>query len=62
MMSFSDQVRKMIERHKEFTGSEVAARVLDDWDGFLRRCVKVMPIDYKRVLAELEKEKQTVGA
>ena len=55
------EVREMIQRHQQFTGSEAAKKVLDDWDGFLSDCVKVMPTDYKRVLEELAKEKQTVA-
>ena len=45
-------VRRMIEDHLRYTGSENARRVLDDWDAMLPKFVKVMPIDYKRVLAE----------
>jgi glutamate synthase (NADPH) large chain len=42
-------VRGVVERHRELTGSAVAARLLADWD--LRRFTKVMPKDYKRVLS-----------
>ena len=38
--------------HREATGSVNAARVLDNWDEMLPKFVKVMPRDYKRVLAE----------
>ena len=42
----------VVERHRELTGSAVAARLLAEWDGeVLRRFTKVMPKDYKRVLA-----------
>ncbi|HHM12796.1 MAG TPA: glutamate synthase subunit alpha, partial [Planctomycetaceae bacterium] len=41
---------ELIEQHRDCTGSTVAARVLDAWPGILRQFVKVMPIDYKRVL------------
>ncbi len=47
------EVRDLIERHLAYTGSEVAKQVLADWPTFLSQCVKVMPIDYKRVLEEL---------
>jgi glutamate synthase domain-containing protein 3 len=42
----------MIELHREYTGSPVAAAILDDWPVTLKQFVKVMPTDYKRVLAE----------
>jgi glutamate synthase (NADPH/NADH) large chain len=44
-------LRETVERHYEETGSAVAARLLDDWDGALPRFGKVMPKDYKRVLS-----------
>jgi glutamate synthase (ferredoxin) len=44
-------LRGIIERHVEFTASEHAARVLRDWKAMRERFVKVMPRDYKRVLA-----------
>ena len=42
----------MIEDHLEYTGSPVAARILDNWSEVLGEFVKVMPTDYKRVLSE----------
>jgi glutamate synthase (NADPH) large chain len=42
----------VIERHREYTGSQVAARLLAEWDdAVIARFTKVMPKDYKRVLA-----------
>jgi glutamate synthase (NADPH/NADH) large chain len=47
---------EMIELHHELTGSDVAQRVLDDWPRIANEeFVKVMPIDYKRVLRERRK-------
>ncbi|HLF77862.1 MAG TPA: glutamate synthase-related protein, partial [Dehalococcoidia bacterium] len=45
-------LRRLLEEHREATGSLNAARVLDNWDAMLPRFVKVMPRDYKRVLAD----------
>lgn len=45
-------VRGMIEDHHHYTGSELAARVLVDFNRILPRFVKVLPVDYKRVLEE----------
>jgi glutamate synthase (NADPH/NADH) large chain len=42
----------LIEQHYQFTNSSVAKRILDDWPAVLEKFVKVMPTDYKRVLAE----------
>ena len=51
------EVREMIQRHYAYTNSEVAGRVLSDWEACLPKLVKVMPKDYKRMLqclAEVE--------
>jgi glutamate synthase domain-containing protein 2/glutamate synthase domain-containing protein 1/glutamate synthase domain-containing protein 3 len=58
------ELRAMVEEHLRRTDSPVAARVLADWDGLLARAafVKVMPHDYKRVLAELAEEQLAVPA
>jgi glutamate synthase (NADPH) large chain len=44
-------LRDLVERHLAETGSEVAAALLADWTSALGRFGKVMPKDYKRVLA-----------
>jgi glutamate synthase (NADPH) large chain len=41
----------LVQRHHAETGSAVAAGLLSDWDSALGRFVKIMPKDYKRVLA-----------
>jgi glutamate synthase domain-containing protein 3 len=50
----------MIELHKEYTGSTVAAKILDEWPMSLKQFVKVMPTDYKRVLAERKRHDEEV--
>jgi glutamate synthase (NADPH/NADH) large chain len=44
-------VRDLIERHVGATGSVYARRILQSWIDLQPRFVKVMPRDYKRVLA-----------
>jgi glutamate synthase domain-containing protein 3 len=50
------ELRTMIEKHFRHTKSNVAERILTDWDNVLSKFVKVMPVDYKRALAQLENE------
>lgn len=45
-------LRGLIEDHHHYTGSELAARILLDFTRALPRFIKVMPVDYKRVLME----------
>ena len=49
-----EELRGLIERHLQFTQSEVAKNILDEWDAMLPKFVKVMPRDYKRVLEEMK--------
>ncbi|NKB80428.1 MAG: glutamate synthase large subunit [Nitrospirales bacterium] len=47
-----DRLHEMIKAHFGYTGSQKAKKILDGWETALPQFVKVMPIDYKRVLAE----------
>ena len=53
-----DELRGIIERFAELTGSEVAGQVLGDYKRFLSQCVKVMPVDYKRVLMQQQQQQK----
>ena len=46
------ELRELIEHHREYTDSPVAESILDAWPEILGEFVKVMPVDYKRVLRE----------
>jgi len=48
-------------RHRDETGSEVASRLLTDWQFSVGQFAKVMPRDYKRVLMAI-KEAEESGA
>ena len=45
-------VRDLLQKQVQFTGSEIAARILDDFKREKKRFVKVMPIEYKRIMLE----------
>jgi glutamate synthase (NADPH/NADH) large chain/glutamate synthase (ferredoxin) len=45
-------LKALLEEHVARTDSPIAAALLKDWTGALKRFVKVMPDDYARVLAE----------
>jgi glutamate synthase (NADPH/NADH) large chain len=45
-----ERLQAVVRRHAEETESEVALRLLADWDTAIARFTKVMPRDYKRVL------------
>jgi len=54
--SEADDLRSLLEEHVRWTGSEVAAELIDNWGASLSRFVRVIPRDYKRVLAERQSE------
>jgi glutamate synthase domain-containing protein 2/glutamate synthase domain-containing protein 3 len=47
-----EEVRALVAEHAQRTESPVAARVLAEWEELTAAWVKVMPVDYKRALAE----------
>ncbi|AET67299.1 glutamate synthase family protein [Desulfosporosinus orientis DSM 765] len=49
------EIKGMIERHVEYTGSQVGKKVLSDWNTYAQRFAKVIPKDYKRMLANIDK-------
>jgi len=55
----SEEIRQMIRRHAEYTGSKKAEYVIDNWTELAPKFVKVMPKDYKRMLAAIEKAKSS---
>jgi glutamate synthase (NADPH) large chain len=50
------ELKELIEKHGNYTGSTVAANILDNWNESLPKFVRVMPQDYKRALEELAAE------
>ncbi|NLS98279.1 MAG: glutamate synthase large subunit [Planctomycetaceae bacterium] len=47
------ELKRLIELHRQYTGSAVAEQVLSDWDNCVPQFVKVMPTEYKRALEEI---------
>ncbi len=46
-------LRRLIQNHFRYTGSLRARAILDNFDTYLPKFVKVMPVDYRRALAEM---------
>jgi glutamate synthase (NADPH) large chain len=53
------RIHELLARHMKFTGSSKAKTILDNWATYLPKFVKVMPVEYARALAELEKAQET---
>jgi glutamate synthase domain-containing protein 3 len=50
------ELKQLIEKHRQYTGSGVAENLLSHWESALSQFVKVMPVDYKRVLQDQKRE------
>jgi glutamate synthase domain-containing protein 3 len=48
----------LVRRHAELTGSPRAKALLADWEACLPLFVKVMPIDYRKVLERMRSKEQ----
>jgi glutamate synthase (NADPH/NADH) large chain len=46
------ELKQLITNHYEYTKSTLAKSILDNWDAELNRFIKVMPIEYKKVLQD----------
>ncbi len=51
------ELRAQIEKHAALTGSAKAKQILAAWDSFVTKFVKVMPKDYQRMLACIDRAK-----
>jgi glutamate synthase (NADPH/NADH) large chain len=51
------ELQQMISDHHTYTGSSLAEEILVNWDEYLPKFVKVIPFEYKKILAEAKLEK-----
>jgi glutamate synthase domain-containing protein 3 len=52
------ELRALIEKHRTYTKSDRAQQVLDAWDKMLPKFVKIIPKDYKRMLAGIKRAEE----
>jgi glutamate synthase (NADPH/NADH) large chain len=48
------RLKRLIQNHKHYTGSQRAQQILDNWQHYLPRFVKVMPVDYREALKKIQ--------
>jgi glutamate synthase (NADPH/NADH) large chain len=58
----AQRLKVLIERHRRYTGSAKAKRILDHWGEYRPRFVKVMPVDYRQALEKMAKAKAQQAA
>jgi len=49
----AERLHQLISNHARYTGSTRARHILEHWESFLPKFRKVMPVEYRRALAEL---------
>ncbi len=52
------ELHRLISAHYKHTRSPLAARMLDDWDSYVGQFLKVIPVEYKKVLEAEKREKE----
>jgi glutamate synthase (NADPH/NADH) large chain len=58
----AERLRQLIANHLRYTGSERAKAILDNWAEYLPKFVKVMPVEYRRALQEIERAQVAIAA
>jgi glutamate synthase (ferredoxin) len=51
------ELKQLIRNHYRATASPLANRILDNWEEYLPKFIKVLPEEYRKALLRLEKEK-----
>ncbi len=57
-----ERLYQMISNHLHFTGSNRARDILENWSEFRPKFRKVMPVEYRRALEEMERMRMGVAA
>ncbi|WP_206452855.1 glutamate synthase large subunit [Aurantimonas marina] len=57
-----ERLFQLISNHLHYTGSGRAAEVLENWEVHRPKFVKVMPVEYRRALQEMERMRMGVAA
>lgn len=50
------QLKQLIQNHYQATESPLAKRILDDWQHYLPKFLKILPEEYRQALVRLQKE------
>jgi len=51
------ELHELIRKHYHYTGSPLASRMLDKWDRYVEEFIRIVPIEYKKVLQEEQMKK-----
>jgi glutamate synthase (NADPH) large chain len=57
-----ERLVSLITNHLKYTGSARAKHILDNWADYRAKFVKVMPVEYRRALKEMEQAQRLMAA
>jgi glutamate synthase (NADPH/NADH) large chain len=55
------RLSRLIQRHVHYTDSARGRQILENWNEYLPKFIKVMPVDYRRALQEMHATQQSAG-
>jgi glutamate synthase (NADPH/NADH) large chain len=55
------RLKRLIQRHVHYTDSARGRQILENWNEYLPKFIKVMPVDYRRALQEMQATQQSAG-
>ena len=55
------RLKHLIQNHLHYTGSPKARYILENWHDYLPRFIKVMPVDYRAALKQIQEEQATAS-
>ena len=50
----NERLHQLIVNHLHYTDSNRAREILADWENYRTKFVRVMPVDYRRALMEMD--------
>ena len=63
MNRFDDErLHQLISKHLHYTGSSAPRTILENWAAYRPKFRKVMPVEYRRALIEMERARYGMAA
>jgi glutamate synthase (NADPH/NADH) large chain len=56
-----ERLHQLIANHAAYTGSTRAKTILENWDAYRPKFFKVMPVEYRKALEAMERERLAAG-
>ncbi|MCC0053257.1 MAG: glutamate synthase large subunit [Rhodobiaceae bacterium] len=57
-----ERLHQLVMNHHHYTGSQRARTILENWEVYRPKFVKIMPLEYRRAIQEMERQRMGVAA